>query len=563
MRQRSFTRQKLSELHRLSVRPIFDWLRELKHKELTLGLSIFVLSMFMGWILSLCYPDGITNQETKGYWWISTDFHLLAPNLYDWVRTIPYGVVLRICSQFPHPTHVIYWINTSMFSVSAALVLVLGRLLFASLAAGFGLAMSLLVFEFVCMRLFFHNLHATADPFFAELVHLGILLTLIGWLRPARVLFIFGYAILGLAAFTKPVGLSFLPVWSLFGCYVFWTNNGKSLGKLVITVSIILLWCPSLLWSLRNDYIYGPSETLGNFGFSMLQAVFPLMSDQDQLLDDPSANANFKAAVRATERENKIKWADNTPALTRQEWYDCYFGIGNEPSIPLVLLTKMADPHWTDKKPGSGWDSKEMHKVDAIAGKLAWKIIRAHPQEFFHRFKVEYVTMFSPLHLPPMEWESYKSDPEIAYRERDIGDFEPNFFLYPRCGRPLATASNKSLAHGLGNFLYNQSIQAALRLYYANQFWLPHLIFLGALVSFVWATANRRQIGQRTNIDQIAVVLVMLFVTTAFDYATVSLCQVARLRYAIAGGDIELHLMFLIALYKIFEVNSKDREEPA
>jgi hypothetical protein len=125
-----------------------DPTKEYKRSDYFLCAAIFLLSLFLGWLLSLAYPEGFINAETRSYWLVGKEFKWFAPNALDWTRTIPYGALLIGCSQFEHPSSAVYWINTSMFSLSTALVFVLGRSLFSSSSLGLLLALGALLFEY-------------------------------------------------------------------------------------------------------------------------------------------------------------------------------------------------------------------------------------------------------------------------------------------------------------------------------------------------------------------------------------------------------------------------------
>src|SRR5262249_28283959 len=150
------------------------------------------------------------------------------------------------------------------------LIFVLGRSLSASRPASIALALTALVVEVAAMRTFFSNLQATADPLFAELTYLGVLLALTGWMRSSQLAFVAGYAILGLAALTKTVGLSLLPLWICFAVLACWSGSGPLRKRYTtILVSIVLLVGPVGLWSLRNYYIYGTPKTNALGGCSL------------------------------------------------------------------------------------------------------------------------------------------------------------------------------------------------------------------------------------------------------------------------------------------------------
>src|SRR6516165_8255349 len=205
----------LSKLKQLEKPQRLDW---------TLCGTIFFLSMFFCWLLSLAYPEGLVNEETPTYWLIQKDFHWFASNQLDWYRTIPYGALLGFASMFKNPTGVLYWVNSLIFSMDCALVFVLGRMLFASHKLALALAASTLLFEVASMRTFYNNLGVSTDAMFGELITLGVLLILVGWLGKKWRLLLLGYFVFGLVAFIKPAGTSVWLIWLPFAIVVF-TNS--------------------------------------------------------------------------------------------------------------------------------------------------------------------------------------------------------------------------------------------------------------------------------------------------------------------------------------------------
>ncbi len=134
--------------------------------DMLLAIAVFMLSMWLGWCLSLAYPEGIVNEETPSYWIIQQNFQFFAPNTFDWVRTIPYGALLYLSSQFENPTNFLYWTNTLIFSLAISAIFILGRSLNLPTVGALLLALSTQLFEFACMRIYFINLQVCPDPIF-------------------------------------------------------------------------------------------------------------------------------------------------------------------------------------------------------------------------------------------------------------------------------------------------------------------------------------------------------------------------------------------------------------
>jgi hypothetical protein len=506
--------------------------------------------MFLGWLLSCAYPEGFTNAETSYYLGLQRDFHWLAANPLDWVRTIPCGAVLAVCTKFPRPTNAFYWVNTILFSINIALIFVLGRSLNASRRASIALALAALFLEVAAMRTFFANLQVAADPFFAELTYLGMLLALIGWMRSSQPIFLVAYAILGLAALTKTVGLSLLPLWICFAALAWRRKTGSSLKRYgTILASITLLLGPIGLWSIRNCYVYGTPKTSASGGCSLLVTVLPLLTDNDEVFTDKKLNRAFIDSVRACEPDIRTLANVQPASLRRATIYETYFFRKAELSPPFNFLAQLNGCQSSNLTERIYFNSACMFKIDADALRLALSIIRAHPQAYLRRVAREYVDMFSPLALPPQPGEDYAADPAVAYQSNSATGRESDLNFYPGRGRPSAEGSNKWAAELLAALHTNPALQWLLVQYYAWQFLLSHAICITALLCYGWLGLTRPNQANWKRLRQTAVVVAMLFLTVASNYMAVALLQVARMRYAIAGGDLELHLMFLIVLW--------------
>jgi hypothetical protein len=515
-----------------------------KYRDCLCFAGIFLVSLLCGWLLSLAYPDGMATYETSGYWSIARDFHWLSPNKYDWIRTIPFGAVLTLSSNFSNPSNAIYWLNTAIFSLNGALVFVLGRLLFGSPRWALALALCALWFEVVSMRLFFFGLQMTADPLMAELIYLGVLLALIGWLGQQRLVFICAYAIFGLAAFLKPAAVSLFTVWIPFAILSWSAWTGELRTRLaVVCASVLITIAPLALWSLRNLYLYGALRSTGFVGYQLLQAALPTMSDRDQIFDDPRVNAAFLKAVRECEQLNNLSLDPSADARVRQRTYESFYIWGTGPG---EFFAHRTDPHW--QPPIERLGPGKLFALDADAGRAACRIIASHPADYLGRVMREYVDSFSPLALPVFAYETYQVDPVIAYNTSAALANSTDFLLYRAVGRPVAMHCNLTVAQFLGA-IHNNSIFAwFLDCYYVTQLVLCHLIFIAAVICYGYSTIPGSRFYNVDSIRKIAIVEIMLFLTVASHYAVISLVQIAQVRYSI-GCDIELHLLVLVAFF--------------
>jgi hypothetical protein len=105
------------------------------------------------------------------------------------------------------------------------------------------------------------------------------------------------------------------------------------------------------------------------------------------------------------------------------------------------------------------------------------------------------------------------------------------------------------VAKALGGFCSNPTWQWFFDWYYAHQLIISHSICLIAFVFFVYACFGGARPANSDELRKISVILVALFVTSASYYALAGMVATVEIRYSIGGGDLELHLMFLIAMF--------------
>jgi hypothetical protein len=510
------------------------------------SLAIFSLTLFCGWYLTLAFPYGLWNAETPGYETLSRNFHWFAPNPLDWWRTFPLAILIDIASKLPNPTSAIYWVNTFLFSFSSALVYYLGRALFSSRGWGLALALSTLLFEIAEMNIFYNNLQISADPLFAELIHLGVLVALVGWLCSSAVTFLLGYLVLAMAIFTKPAGLAIAPLWFAFAFLARRRWSGNNRNNLVIAfASSVILIAPATIWSLRNFYLYGYPKVAGSGGCSLLLAALPVMSNYDLLFDDARTNAKFITTVRKCERDSGVDTNPNPSLEARALRYESYFVWSGKGAYgPFDFLAALTNPFWTGNRISYRFDSKHMFQIDQESGRIAQRIICQHPLGYVRRTIREYISMFSPqeLWLDDGYYYGYNSKLSRAYG-LDAPKLIIDYLLFPRTGIPNPRPNNEAIAQEIGAIVMNPILRSIFNCYFVSELLLTHLLFLAAVIGLI--VAFKRQSQYLVNLN---VVLIMLFLTASFNYLVVALMQVARWRYALAG-DPELHLMSIIALF--------------
>jgi hypothetical protein len=513
--------------------------------------SIFVLSVIFGWLLALAYPQGITSGETSSYWYTQANFCWFAPSTMDWYRTVVYGTVLKLCSQLGNPTAANYWLNTVIFSINSGVVFCLGRKLFDSVKVAYGLALATLIFEFTSMHMFFHHLQVAADPFFAEIAYLGVLLALIAWYGSNQRLFLFAYLFLGLAIFTKPVGYSLIPVFTCFAVF-FWSterNRGVKCGK-VLLVSILLLIAPMVLLATRNYCLYGYPKTLAHGGMALLQATLPLLTHSDKLFDDAKKNADFILVVENCTTANQgVENVKGSPDwIVRNFRYRQYFLFGPRVIGPFDYLGGVQHPD-QEERSKMFFDSRRMLAMDQLCMKLALRIVVAHPVGYIQRVFKEYISMYCPLDLYGVSWLFYQRDPDLAYYDYNVCPPDINAVLYPHAGHPDPKLVNRRMAGLLADMCENRLLRFVLDAYYASELCLSHLMGAAALAFSIYTW---RQGGQRTKLGGaygIAVTITLLFFTAASTYFVTALVEIATPRYSVGGGELELHLMFMVGLF--------------
>lgn len=521
-------------------------------KELICFAGCVLISLCLGWLLYSAYPQTIVTGETSTYWGIAKGFRLFSPNAGDWWRHIPYGAILTLVSKCSNPSAAIYWVNTLLFSLNGGLVFLLGTRLFVSIRSGIALAISYIVFEFLSMRIFFMHLCATADPIFAESIYMAILLVLIAWLNGNRKLFILAYAFMGMAIFIKPAGQSYFFVWICFAVLSIWLRPTPPPWKHgTIIASIILLITPHLVWASRNYCVYGYPKGAASGGCSFLQKTLPLIQSGDNVLADPRRNELFIAIAKECKAYNfdtKI-WNKNIPLCVQRSYlYNQYFPYTEQPVSPFDFLAGIEQPN-LEKRLALYGNSTRMFLLDKQSKAIALEIVSQHPTEYLNEVLFEYVAMFSPQATQPMYWEAIKADPREVYMTDEPDRINTDDHgLYPGRTQPDIRHRNKLVAAALGELCNGRLMKRLLNIYYDNQFWLAHVIFLGSLFLFAIAKSGWKRISDRSLLQSMSVVSMTLFLTAWAYYLTVALIQVAHRRYVIAGGDQELHLMFLIVL---------------
>lgn len=534
--------------------------------------GIFFLSAFFCWLLSLAYPEGLINEETLTYWMLQKDFRWFEPNQLDWYRTVPYGLLLGLFAKFSNPTNALYWLNSLIFSLNYALVFVLGLFLFASRRAALLLAGSSLIFEIVSMRTFYNNLDLSPDALMANSIYSGVLLALIGWMHRSSIIFLSGYALMGLNAFMKPLGIGLWPLWLPFGLLFALRQSKKISERCFLTGTMaLLLTGPLLFWCIRNYLVYGYAASSAMGGCSYLQAALPTYRDDDRLFDDEKTNTDFRKALRSCVDDSlkRIAQPDErfNANVARQFAYERYFITGPAVDNPFQVLASIADPRWHGR--GYHWltefTQEHMFKMNAEAGRAAWRLIWMHPIGYLQLVMQEYVSLFSPLQIYTNPLYSYQSDPAIALNYWDYEREGPRQ-KYPELyrGRDFSSSTDSNIFIGnvLGAISNNRLTRLVLRVCYALNFWFSHISFVVACAALLLTYRLPGIFRNLVLARRTSIALIMLFLTAAFSYLLIASCQIARLRYQLIG-DMELHLVAFVVLVTAITACSRPIREKA
>ena len=509
--------------------------------------------MFAGWLLTLAYPYGFASSETGAYENLARMFRWSQPNSMDWLRTFPYGLIVQWSPAFSVPSLFSFWVCTFVFSVSIGLVYVLGRCLFSSRALAAFMALAALTFELVSMHVFFQNLRYIAEPFVAVLVHTGSLLALIGWLRRLPGLFIFGYGLMGIAAFTKPEAISPFFVWIPFALALRTHWSGRRLAQYAVVVaSIGLLVGPLAFLSMRNFSLYGCAKTSACGGIHFLQSSLHLVEDEDVLFDDLATNRKFIDTLRAFDKaHNKINRL-NVPVPQRcwtlqQYLWSCRFEKANPPSPLDVIAQVVAGNDKIDFHVLAN-DTASMFKVESEATRVGMRIVAAHPWGFLRQVLREYADLWTPSSWWADDFEQYYADPRIAYAEYQAAHMPLYYSLYRDIGcQPNANKSNISAGLMFGKLNESVPLGLIVACLTTAQPVLALIIFIGAAVCLAQTRVSGSALYKSERAFQISVILILLYVTQVLHFALVAPVHVQRYRYGLIG-DMGVHLMFIITM---------------
>lgn len=497
------------------------------------------VSMFWCWVLSLAFPFGFINSQTTNAFYQIKGFTLLGSAAsYDWKETVLFGCLLLASELLSNPSSAVYWTNASLFSANIVLLFVLGRRLFGTNWMGLALSLSVLLLEIIVMHSFYFNLQMSPEATYGNLLLLGVLLGVIGWLRNSTPLFAVGIGVLGLTALIKPLeGMSVFLVWlPLIVCAV--SEAGRFAGRR-ITIGLLLvslLTGPTLLWSGRNLLVYGSFSPACYAEFSLLARALPLLEDKDPVFNTPEDSRAFVRVVRAYEKKVGFPHGGVQSEGTRLWIHDNYISWNRS---NYSVYDYLASTIGRDRADGS--DSQLMFELKDVERRIALSIMSCHFSSFVRVWLEDYQKLFSSaVYRAPSE--KFQSNQAHAYEET----LRSPVTGYPSHSRLNLFACNPVAVCILFLLAEFSLSQMAGELFTSLQFFLSHLIFIASLIGFALTLHLKSRFYQSRQAKEICLVTVVMFLTAAIDFMVVSACDLPRYRYVVAG-DMLVHIVVLTA----------------
>lgn len=518
-------------------------------------LAVFVLVEVLGYLLTVAYPYGFNNVETSSWWLIAENFKLFAPNADDWWRTIPAGAVLKASLLFPNPSIAVFWFHNTLFAINMALLFLLSYGLFRKTGVALALALCTILVEVLSAHTFYFGLQMKADPLYANLLTMGTQLALISYVFRSYRVALVAYAILGLTAFTKSVGIAafpvFLPVAILLCARIFGLPAMVPLRQLHLrllqpvfwrtVILLALLSMPVFMWQVRNLVIYGRAEVSAFRGMFMLCKTMPLMRDTDRVLDDPQLNREFIAVTREFEKKVGIDHSKNETAKQRYWIFDWYLPWRIQPYGPFDFLADRFYGKPLDRSVARGY-----FDVAAESAKIGTRLLLAHPLEAAKMIAIEYYDMFNPLKAGEViscESETIQADPAVAY-DWMIKDgwkqYPPGWIDLSKCNK---TASGIWAAVCRSDF-----VLLLCNLYYNCQFVLFHCLVLGATICGIATLKRNSPLYASEYVRNLSFSILVLALVTVAHYATVAAAIVAAMRY-MSAGELTMRIAIWLAVF--------------
>lgn len=442
--------------------------------------------------------------------------------------------------HFPEPSVAIYWFHSLLFAASITCSGWMLAALLGSIRKGVAIACILLCVEVLSMHIIFYNLFMLSDAMYTHLMLIGTTVILGGWMRHKISAVWIGYLALGLAAFTRPVGIILFPVWTLFALWL-WLSSRKEKGMRwnspwTLLLCIFFLIGPVVGWAGRNGIVYGYTRETAFGARNLLPHVLFLVEKDDRLLDDPVRNQVLIEHIDAFGKvlgthEDTYRW-QRTDTM---------------PNIFDILFSYLP-PHADSAPIGSPLRIvRDAFQLDSYATAIAVRIIAQHPLEYAAYVWSEYCSLLYPT-------LTFMQSDTIAWYAEGINlcqsDAKTAFFP------PAGAIQTERISPAMGSIVRTIAFASPfrfLRSFMAEGiFYTVHAVLLLCLF-FLWKHPQRIVRSLPFSARNMSVVLVMLIVTALSSYLFTAMLEEAYERYSLPG-ETELHLYALLCSIIVFHL---------
>ncbi len=503
--------------------------------------ALFATSLGYCALIARVFVYGIVAPDTGPYLELATNFHVLHYNNLDWARTIPFGALLRFALLFPNPTITVYWICCLLFSLNIALLYWMSLNVFRKPLAAFAFTATILIWQIISADVILQQLYLLADPILACLTLTATLLILGGWMKNKHWPQLCGYAVLGVAAFTKSIGVALLPMWVLFALCTLGQEifRGKVPMKWrMLAVCLLLLIGPNLSWSARNFVVYGFFKPTAFTGINILPRVLPLMKDTDRLLNDPTQNEAFIRGVRTFEKKFGIGF--NTYA---------WGGTNKTPSPIQMLHAQTQKALFGNGQPNAYEGIKIMFALDHLETSVALRIIAEHPHEYLSTVEREYPLLFAPF----AGYEgapAWLQSPAAALFQPIVAQLNENEkkTYFPPLGVMDLSRSDEGMRRFLTHVSDRSDVLEFLVLWEPIVLpWAVHGIVLLSVVMLIFARRSKNDVLRSQRTRNAAVCMLMMCMTAISMNAAMSVITLALARYSLPS-EIPVNIAVLLAV---------------
>ncbi len=491
-------------------------------------------------VLHAAFPYGMIFADTLGYVDQGMQFHLWEPNTLDWRHMPLFGFFLRFSTLFPYPTTVLFLINAALFALIIVVAFRLAASVFHSERVGFSIAMTLVIWEFLLQKTFFFLHILVADTPFGLLLLLGSLLVMLGWWKRTIPTVYCGFFILGLSAITKPIGVSFIPLWTIvagligFETYRHAARHSARTGMLVSGICFVLLTVLLLGWCTRNALLYGSIRPSAFLFMNIAGRTLPFLEDDDRILPNEKDNAEFIRTVRTYEKNVGTTLNDYAS-----------FGIVDGYESPLWYLSRFV--------PGDVYDrsSKNSYffRFDPFVVGVSLRIIAENSYRYTSVVLHDYLFMFSPWMMPHVNPDNVPSSRAWYFRQPSRSHMPDRLIrtLYPTDSSLSPERSSLQadyvlrMTNPLRSFLYQPIIRWSTAL-------LTHVLLVVSLW-IVWRKGNSA-IRQRQPFILLSIITILLSANAIVTYLPTVMVEQPLQRYQLSG-IMGLNFVYILWLFAI------------